>query len=90
MNRIHLYLSGKVQGVYFRAYTKQEADALHITGWVKNTSDGRVEIVAEGEKEHIDSFLEWCREGPPQAHVSNTQIQWQNATDEFNQFSIIR
>jgi len=65
MNRVHVFVTGRVQGVFFRAETKSKADSLNLTGWVRNLPDGRVETVFEGEKERVDTMIEWCRQGPP-------------------------
>lgn len=65
----HILVQGKVQGVFFRAGTKKKADELGIKGWVKNTDDGHVEIVATGDHDPIKTFIEWCYIGPPRARV---------------------
>jgi acylphosphatase len=69
MKRMLIRVSGKVQGVFFRASTKDEADRLGIAGLVRNEPDGSVFIDAEGSPESLALFAEWCREGPPRAHV---------------------
>ncbi|MBA3661674.1 MAG: acylphosphatase [Gammaproteobacteria bacterium] len=66
---IHFLISGKVQGVWFRASTQSEARKLNLTGWVKNTEDGKVEIVACGEESQITQLHTWLKRGPPQAQV---------------------
>ena len=85
---LHVFISGRVQGVWFRANTKQKAEQLGITGWVRNTSDGRVEAIFEGEENHIKEMLEWCHHGPPLAKINNVEIIEQNPTNGFNGFSI--
>jgi acylphosphatase len=72
--RVHVLISGKVQGVWYRASTKQKADELVLTGWVKNTADGNVEAVFEGEKEDIDAMIAWCWIGPPMARVTDVKM----------------
>lgn len=67
---IHLLIKGKVQGVFYRASTKEEADRLHLTGWVKNTREGHVEVLASGPEEDLRLFVEWCKKGPERAVVS--------------------
>lgn len=67
---IHLLIKGKVQGVFYRASTKEEADRLHLTGWVKNTREGHVEVLASGPEEDLRLFVEWCKKGPERAEVS--------------------
>ena len=62
---VHIVVHGSVQGVFFRASTQSQASEHSLTGWVRNLPDGTVEIHAEGEKESLDRFIEWCRQGPP-------------------------
>ena len=88
MNRVHLYVSGRVQGVFFRVSTRQKAKALNISGYVQNISDGRMEIVAEGRVQDIESFVSWCREGPSEAKVSSLQIRHEPVSNEFTDFEI--
>ena len=73
---VHLIAHGKVQGVWFRAGTQERALQLALCGWVKNCLDGTVEIHAEGEKETLEQFINWCRKGPPAAQVSKLDIKW--------------
>lgn len=86
IKREHLLISGKVQGVSFRAYTEQEARALGLTGIVRNLSDGRVEIIAEGEESQLDALKQWARDGSPQAVVDDIDAEIQPATGEFDSF----
>ena len=72
--RAHLYISGRVQGVYFRAATKQQADALGLAGWVRNLSDGRVETVVEGDAAVVEEMVAWCRRGPTGARMTDVQV----------------
>lgn len=88
MNRVHVFVTGRVQGVFFRAETKSKADSLNLTGWVRNLPDGRVETVFEGEKERVDTMIEWCRQGPPYASVINIEIIEELYTGEFENFRI--
>lgn len=74
--RAHVRVSGRVQGVCFRAYTVDEAAAVGVTGWVRNTSDGEVEAVFEGDKSAVEEMIAWCRHGPPAARVSNVHVVW--------------
>ncbi|MFP4252385.1 MAG: acylphosphatase [Guyparkeria sp.] len=69
--RQHVYVSGHVQGVFFRDFTRQQAQALGVTGWVRNLADGRVEAVLEGRPDAIDRILQRLREGPPRARVDD-------------------
>ncbi len=75
MRHINVTVSGRVQGVYFRASTKEVADSLGISGFVKNQPDGSVYLEAEGESEILDSFLAWLKTGPATAKVDNLQIE---------------
>lgn len=86
--RLHMRIYGDVQGVFFRANTKERADALGLTGWVRNREDGSVECVAEGEKEKLEKLLEWCKTGPPGASVSEVRSEWKEFKGEFRNFSI--
>ncbi len=73
---VHLIVRGRVQGVWFRAGTQEQALQLGLCGWVKNCPDGSVEIHAQGEKETLEQFINWCRKGPPAAQVSDLDIEW--------------
>jgi acylphosphatase len=72
--RIHVIVTGRVQGVFFRKTTVQEAERLGLSGWVKNRSDGKVEIEAEGTDEALDAFLAFCRRGPEHARVDELAV----------------
>lgn len=85
---VHVLISGRVQGVWFRASTKQVAKQLGLTGWVRNTSDGCVEAVFEGEERLINKMIEWCHQGPALSKVDNVEIINQEPTNDFNGFSI--
>ena len=73
---VHLFVQGRVQGVFYRASAQKKAEALGLTGWVKNCDDGSVEILAEGDKEKLKELIEWCRRGPTLASVSNIDLSW--------------
>ncbi|MDP6657668.1 MAG: acylphosphatase [Nitrospinaceae bacterium] len=73
---VHIVVHGSVQGVFFRASTQSQASEHSLTGWVRNLSDGTVEIHAEGDKESLDRFIEWCRQGPPTANVQRLDLDW--------------
>jgi len=88
--RVRLRVSGRVQGVYFRASAVEQARRLGLTGWVLNCPDGSVEIVAEGSRAKIDEFIAWCRQGPSGAQVRQFDISWQEPSGEFNGFHIRR
>ena len=72
---VHVLISGRVQGVWFRGTTKQKAEQLGIVGWVRNTSDGKVEAVFEGEEGRINEMIEWCHHGPRLSKVENVEIK---------------
>lgn len=71
--RVHLFISGLVQGVLFRSYTRRKAFELGLAGWVKNLLDGRVEAVFEGAKEEIDEMVKWCHQGPVASQVDKVE-----------------
>lgn len=83
-----MLISGKVQGVSFRASAEAIASRLDISGYARNLDDGRVQIVAEGTLEDLDAFRLWCEEGPPAASVERIETQEDNATGEFDGFGI--
>mgnify|MGYP002725713853 CR=1 FL=1 len=86
--QLHLIISGRVQGVFFRDNTKKKAQSLGLTGYVKNNSDGTVEIVAEGNESKLKQLLEFCKQGPEAADVNNTKIEWQECQNQFKTFTI--
>lgn len=77
MERAHVHVSGKVQGVYYRANTRDTAQEKGIAGWVRNLKDGRVEAVFEGPKEAVEEMIEWCHEGSPRANVKDVKVEWE-------------
>ena len=87
--RLHIYVSGIVQGVFFRSNTVHKANSLQIKGWVKNLPDSRIEILAEGTKEMLDAFLDWCEKGPPNAEVDSVEVVMLPFKQGFNEFKII-
>jgi acylphosphatase len=88
--RIHVFISGKVQGVFFRSSTKDMAEELGLYGWVRNLTDGRVEAVFEGEEEKIDKMLEWCRKGPEYSKVKSVECCYEDDKGEFKEFLLLR
>jgi len=86
--RVHVYISGRVQGVGYRYSTFNEATTLGITGWVRNTHDNRVEAIFEGDENLIEVMLKWCKKGPSMAMVTDLEIQRQVYIGEFLKFSI--
>jgi acylphosphatase len=86
--RAHLFVSGRVQGVFYRADCTQEAKRLGVSGWVRNLDDGRVEVVAEGPRAQVERLIEWCRTGSPMAKVESVEANWEEPTGEFEGFRI--
>lgn len=86
--RAHLFIDGRVQGVFYRAFTREVALALGLRGWVRNLRDGRVEAVFEGEEGNIRKAIARCSTGPPGARVSNIDVQWEKYTGEEDGFHI--
>jgi acylphosphatase len=87
--RLTMKVSGKVQGVWFRASTREEALKLGLSGSVWNNPDGSVGIIAEGEEEQLQRFLAWCRRGPAMARVTDLDCDWQASRHEFEGFTIV-
>ncbi len=87
--RARVLISGKVQGVYYRLETKEQAMAMGVTGWVRNRPERSVEGVFEGEKENIEKLIAWCRKGPPMAAVRDVQVEWEPYRNEFDRFDIL-
>jgi acylphosphatase len=86
--RAHLFVSGKVQGVYFRQSTRIEAQGLGVTGWVRNLMDGRVEAVFEGEEHSVKMLVNYCRQGPGTAKVTYVDVSFGPFTGEFPDFKV--
>ncbi|MFQ6105886.1 MAG: acylphosphatase [Candidatus Hydrothermarchaeaceae archaeon] len=87
--RAHVYISGRVQGVFFRSHTRDMAVKLGLRGWVKNLWDGRVEAVFEGEKDKVEEMIIWCRKGSPYAKVEDIEVLWESYTGEFKSFDVV-
>lgn len=88
MRRMHAFVTGKVQGVWFRKNTMIESNKLGLTGFVRNLKDGRVECVAEGPQQTLQVLLEWLNTGPPLARVVDVAVSWSDATGEFQGFRV--
>ena len=86
--RAHVFVIGRVQGVYFRQNTKQVATRHRVTGWVRNLSDGRVEAIFEGDDMDVNEVIEWCHIGPPKAKVEDVDVKFQKYTGEFAEFDV--
>ncbi len=87
-SRLHAIVEGRVQGVGFRAFVIDYASRLHLTGWVRNTWNGEVEIVAEGPQQDLLTMLDLLRKGPPAAVVTHISQDWQTYTGEFTRFQV--
>jgi len=87
--RVHLFIKGKVQGVFFRQAMKVTATKNHVTGWVKNLKDGRVEAVLEGEDLGVSSVVEWSHAGPANARVEDVEIINEKPKEEFAKFEVL-
>ncbi len=88
MERRHILVSGRVQGVWYRVTTRQKALALGLVGWVRNLPDSRVEIVAEGTLAQLDELVSWCRRGPSLARVSDAGFTVEEPSGEFSAFEV--
>jgi acylphosphatase len=88
--RASVLVSGRVQGVAFRAYAREEAMFLGLSGWVKNLPGGAVEVVAEGDRDKVEVLIDWCREGPPTARVDDVEVSWEAPRGEIGGFHIRR
>ncbi len=86
MKQAHLFISGFVQGVGFRAYVKSKARKLGVNGWVRNLSDDRVEAVLQGEKAAIEKVIFYCNRGPFFANVTDIVVDWEEGETEFTEF----
>lgn len=76
--RAHVFVVGQVQGVYYRANTRENAREQGVSGWVRNLEDGRVEAVFEGPEEAVNAMVDWCHEGSPAAHVESVEVQFED------------
>ena len=88
MKRVHLFISGRVQGVGFRYAVEEKASALGINGWVRNLFDGRVEAIGEGENKLINEFVDFCRCGPCGAIVKDLIIEEETPVQNVKGFEI--
>lgn len=86
--RAHVWISGRVQAVFFRSYTRTEANLRGINGWVRNLEDGRVEAVFEGDRDSVDEILEFCKKGPEAARVEHIEVKWEKPSGKLRGFEI--
>ena len=89
MKTVHLEIAGRVQGVFFRAKAKEIAEIHKISGWIRNTDDGKVEAYISGEDNAVEEFILWCRYGPEKAKVENVVVNYTNVK-KFDTFEVIR
>jgi acylphosphatase len=87
--RVHIYVFGKVQGVFFRQNTKRQAQSRGVCGWVSNLSDGRVEAVFEGEELSVNEVVDYCRCGPSFAKVEGVEVVFEDYVGDFLDFRIV-
>lgn len=87
--RVHLFIKGKVQGVFFRQAMKVTAKKNNASGWVKNLKDGRVEAIIEGEDLDVSNVVEWCHAGPANARVEDVEIRNEKFKGEFEKFEVL-
>jgi acylphosphatase len=80
--RARVVVRGRVQGVFFRAEARGQARSLDLGGWVRNNPDGTVEAVFEGDRDRVESMVDWCRRGPPLADVDDVQVEWEEPSGE--------
>jgi acylphosphatase len=88
MHAAHLKIEGRVQGVWYRASTREQAVSLGLFGWVKNMPDGNVEAFAQGPKEMIEALAVWCRQGPPHASVTKVDVTWTDPDAAIRTFDV--
>jgi len=88
--RLHAVVSGHVQGVGFRAFVRDRAEELDLTGWVRNTYDGDVEVLAEGPREDLERLRDWLQTGPRGCFVTHVSQEWQEPSGEFEDFLVTR
>jgi acylphosphatase len=86
--RAHVYVSGRVQGVFFRDSVRERAEQLGLIGWVRNIPDGRVETLFEGPSESVREMVRWCEEGPSHADVENVDTEFEAPREDLGGFEV--
>jgi acylphosphatase len=86
--RAHIFVSGLVQGVFFRQKAKRQAESLGVMGWVRNLDDGRVEAVFEGGEAGVKAMVDFCRVGPQGAKITNVEVELEKFSGEFQNFKV--
>jgi acylphosphatase len=89
LKQVQLFVRGRVQGVYFRASSQREAKRLGLTGWVKNRSDGGVEVLAEGEEDGLKELIAWAHRGPSASRVERVDVRWRSFSGDYPDFRIV-
>lgn len=88
METYHITVKGRVQGVFFRKYTQSTAERLQIRGTVRNTPSGDVDIIARGDKNQVDRFIQWCWQGSPHSHVTDVIVSQIETEEEYTTFRV--
>jgi acylphosphatase len=89
--RVHVWVKGRVQNVGFRAHVEYAARQIGgVAGWVRNVGYDTVEAVAEGEREKVERFIKWMKEGPRASRVDESKVEWEAVTGEFREFGVRR
>lgn len=88
MVRVHVFIEGRVQGVFYRSWVLRQAQDLRLSGWVRNLEDGRVEAVFEGSKAKVEKMIEKCKEGSSYSSVEHIDVIWEKEMGEFKEFKI--
>jgi acylphosphatase len=88
MKQAHVFISGSVQGVGYRQFVKSNARKLGLTGWVRNTEDGGVEAVIQGEESMIEVLIDQCKKGPFMAEVEHIGFEWEDAEEDYVSFNL--
>lgn len=86
--RAHVWISGRVQGVFFRHYTQEQALRLGLKGWVRNLPDGRVEATFQGDPSSVETMIQWCWHGPPMASVNDVEVAWEESDPGIKGFNV--
>lgn len=86
--RARVVISGRVQGVFFRAETQRAAERIGVHGWVRNQPDGTVAAVFEGSQQSVDQAVEWCWQGSPMSEVTDVAVHWETPSGQYNTFDI--
>jgi acylphosphatase len=89
MKTLRIFITGTVQGVFFRRYIKEKADLLHVRGYVRNLEDKRVEVLAEGLDDNVKELLEYCKQGPPHSKIKHVEINEINHQN-FKDFRVVK